>query len=57
MDRKLSLDLGTIAVDAFETGKELPEARGTVEAHEECSGCPWSEPLSCPVTSHSCTDL
>jgi hypothetical protein len=55
MHRKLALDPETISVKSFETDRAV-EVRGTVAAREIGPGCPWSEPLSCPATVHSCTD-
>ena len=35
MDRKLSLDLDTLAVDSFETSPGAEDVRGTVRAHAD----------------------
>jgi hypothetical protein len=55
MERKLSLDLETISVSTFATQEKQAELRGTVKAREDGPGCPWSQPFSCPATSHTCT--
>jgi hypothetical protein len=56
MNRKLTLDLETISVNAFATQEKRADLRGTVQAREkEGPGCPWSQPFSCVATSHTCT--
>jgi hypothetical protein len=46
--RKIRLDLGTLAVESFDTSRLKEEARGTVEAH---SGRPCTPPNTnlCPT--------
>ena len=56
MNRKLTLDLDALTVKSFETMDEPAEVRGTVKAHGEGPACPWSQPLSCPATLHTCSD-
>ncbi|HEU4454282.1 MAG TPA: hypothetical protein VFR81_14535 [Longimicrobium sp.] len=56
MDRKLTLDMDTITVSTFTMAEKQANLRGTVQAREDGPGCPWSQPLSCVATSHSCTD-
>ena len=55
MNRKLRLDLDALTVKSFETEEKPAEPRGTVKAHGEGPACPWSQPLSCPGTLHTCT--
>jgi len=55
MNRKLALDVDRLSVSSFETDEKPAEIRGTVEAREDGPGCPWSQPFSCPATSHTCT--
>ncbi|HEX5724993.1 MAG TPA: hypothetical protein VFX98_05980 [Longimicrobiaceae bacterium] len=47
MKPKLTLDLEALAVTSFEMEEK---------ALEEGPGCPWSQPLSCKATLHTCTD-
>lgn len=56
MKRKLTLDVDTLAVKSFETDETTVSLRGTVQGNaKEGPGCPWSQPLSCPGTLHTCT--
>ena len=58
MDRKakLTLDLDALAVDSFEAGP-TEAYRGTVAGNEAKQQCPWSQPLSCPATYHTCASF
>jgi hypothetical protein len=57
MNRKLMLDLDALIVASFEAGN-AGDGRGTVNAHEKKKNyCPWSEPLSCPATVHTCASF
>ena len=56
MKRKLTLDLDSLTVKSFKT-EEPAEARGTVQGHEIERPCPWSEPLSCQATVHTCASF
>jgi len=54
--RKLALDLDSIDVQTFDTTAELPDMRGTVEAHlfsnpegSSCKPCHISDCLTCPL--------
>ena len=56
MNRKLTLDVDALTVKSFDTGIAA-DARGTVNAREKERPCPWSEPLSCPATVHTCASF
>jgi hypothetical protein len=56
MIRKLSLDVDTLSVSSFATA--APAAgRGTVMANVKSPACPWSQPLSCAATVHTCASF
>jgi hypothetical protein len=58
MNRKLTLDLDAISVKSFATEETLVESRGTVNAREKVGpACPWSQPLSCDATVHTCASF
>jgi len=56
MTRKLTLDLDAITVKSFATEENAAQLRGTVQGQEKVGpACPWSQPLSCAGTLHTCT--
>lgn len=42
---KIKLDLETLSVDSFDTGREVPATRGTVQAHQESRACNTRTPF------------
>ncbi|MBV9110115.1 MAG: hypothetical protein JO306_11960 [Gemmatimonadetes bacterium] len=56
MIRKLTLDLDALAVATFESGAAEAH-RGTVAGNAARQPRPWSQPLSCQATLHTCASF
>lgn len=42
---KITLNLDALSVESFDTGREVPSMRGTVQAHQESRACNTRTPF------------
>ncbi len=55
MSRKLTQNVDTLSIASFATAPATAE-RGTVQGNAY-KPCPWSQPLSCQATLHTCASF